>query len=247
VEGLIRAATHKSKREIQMLLAQRFPQADVPTEIRALSSAPATPMQPTEVPCLTTPEQLAPGQVAPATASHDDAYVPATPDPHPVHARITPLSPKRFSFQFTLTESGEDDLRALQGLLAHRIPNRDAGEVTEAAYKIARAVLEKRKFAATDRPRKTRKPSKEGSRYIPAHVRNAVWERDGGRCAFVSPDGKRCDDRGQLEFDHVQEFARGGEATIANIKLLCRAHNQHAAECTYGAQFMQEKRERSAG
>jgi 5-methylcytosine-specific restriction endonuclease McrA len=164
-----------------------------------------------------------------------------------VRARITPLSPNRFSIQGTISEAGEDDLRALQGLLAHQIPDGNVGAVTEIAYQIARAHFEKRKFAATSRPARTRKATKEGSRHVPAHVRRAVWERDGGRCTFVSQDGKRCEERGWLEFDHIQEFARGGEATIAGMRLLCRAHNQYAAECTYGTQFMREKREAAAG
>ena len=46
-----------------------------------------------------------------------------------------------------------------------------------------------------------------------------------------------------LEFDHIHEFARGGESTADNVRLLCRAHNQYAAECTYGAEFMEAKRQ----
>jgi hypothetical protein len=37
--------------------------------------------------------------------------------------------------------------------------------------------------------------------------------------------------------------ARGGDATVENLRLLCRAHNQHAAERAFGADFMAEKRE----
>jgi hypothetical protein len=48
-----------------------------------------------------------------------------------------------------------------------------------------------------------------------------------------------------LEFDHVREVARGGDASVENIRLRCRAHNQYTAECTFGAGFMREKRERS--
>jgi len=69
-----------------------------------------------------------------------------------------------------------------------------------------------------------------------------VWKRDQGRCAYVSPAGRRCESRWMLEFDHVHEFARGGEATVDNVRLLCRAHNQYLAECTFGAGFMDEKR-----
>ena len=44
----------------------------------------------------------------------------------------------------------------------------------------------------------------------------------------------------------MQEFARGGEATVDNLRLRCPGHNQHAAEQTYGAGFMKQKREEAA-
>ena len=42
------------------------------------------------------------------------------------------------------------------------------------------------------------------------------------------------------------EFARGGKATVDGIRLRCRPHNQYQAERTYGAAFMQRKREQAA-
>jgi len=45
-----------------------------------------------------------------------------------------------------------------------------------------------------------------------------------------------------LEFDHVDEVARGGRATIEGMRLRCRAHNQYGAECTFGTEFMEHKR-----
>jgi hypothetical protein len=74
-------------------------------------------------------------------------------------------------------------------------------------------------------------------------VKRAVWARDSGRCTFVSETGRRCPARKCLEFDHVEEVARGGEASVAGIRLRCRAHNQYQAECTFGAGFMERKRE----
>jgi len=35
--------------------------------------------------------------------------------------------------------------------------------------------------------------------------------------------------------------ARGGQATVENVRLRCRAHNQYAAECTFGKDFMETK------
>jgi hypothetical protein len=61
-------------------------------------------------------------------------------------------------------------------------------------------------------------------------VRRAVWQRDGGRCAFIGRDGRRCDARGFVEFHHVKPFAAGGEASVANIELRCRPHNQYEAD-----------------
>jgi hypothetical protein len=52
-------------------------------------------------------------------------------------------------------------------------------------------------------------------------------------------------ERPRLEFDHIEAFARGGQATVSGIRLRCRAHNQFAAECTFGPEFMRGKRERS--
>jgi hypothetical protein len=58
----------------------------------------------------------------------------------------------------------------------------------------------------------------------------------------VSESGLRCASRTLLEFDHMDEVARGGQATVDRMRLRCRAHNQYAAECTFGAEFMRNKR-----
>jgi hypothetical protein len=74
-------------------------------------------------------------------------------------------------------------------------------------------------------------------------VKRAVRERDQGQCTFVSDSGRRCPARSLLEFDHIDEVSRGGRATVAGMRLRCRAHNQYAAERTFGTEFMNAKRE----
>jgi hypothetical protein len=70
---------------------------------------------------------------------------------------------------------------------------------------------------------------------VPAEVERKVWQRDGGRCAFTASDGRRCTERSFLEFHHSnQPYARGGEATVENIALRCRAHNVYEAELIFG-------------
>ena len=73
-------------------------------------------------------------------------------------------------------------------------------------------------------------------------MKRFVRKRDKGRCAYVSDSGHRCEARSVLEYDHVLEYARGGEATVSNIRLRCRAHNQLEADREFGAEFMKNRR-----
>jgi hypothetical protein len=73
-----------------------------------------------------------------------------------------------------------------------------------------------------------------GSRHVPAAVRRAVWTRDGGRCAFVGANGRRCTERGFIEFHHTAPYAAGGAATVDSIELRCRAHNLYEGALDFG-------------
>jgi len=142
-----------------------------------------------------------------------------------------------------MSQSAHDKLRYAQELLSHQIPSGDVAEILDRALDALIEKLERRKFAATNRPCSRPPRSSNNPRHIPAHVKRAVWERDQGRCTFVSEAGRGCPARTVLEFDHVDEVARGGRASVAGVRLRCRAHNQYGAECTFGAEFMREKRE----
>ncbi|MGQ0550656.1 MAG: HNH endonuclease [Armatimonadota bacterium] len=132
-------------------------------------------------------------------------------------------------------------MREAQALLRHQIPDGDLERIFDRALEALLGQLRKRKLAATDRPRENQNRAYGGppsslprSRHIPAAVRRAVWARDGGRCAFVSTDGRRCAEEGFLEFHHVVPYARGGPSSVNNIELRCRAHNGYEAECHLG-------------
>ncbi|MHB8874230.1 MAG: hypothetical protein ACYC8T_11130 [Myxococcaceae bacterium] len=77
-------------------------------------------------------------------------------------------------------------------------------------------------------PRSQSRASRAGSffppssRHIPYAIRRAVHERDGDRCTFVSDDGRRCEATGELEFDHLEGFARTHVHTVDSISLRCR-------------------------
>ncbi|HYT37624.1 MAG TPA: HNH endonuclease signature motif containing protein [Ktedonobacteraceae bacterium] len=59
------------------------------------------------------------------------------------------------------------------------------------------------------------------SRHIPQDVRNAVWQRDQGRCVQCGVGGPGA----YLEFDHIIPYSKGGASTTGNVQLLCRNCN----------------------
>ena len=72
------------------------------------------------------------------------------------------------------------------------------------------------------------------SRHVSITTRDAVFERDNGRCAYVGLSGRRCNARHALQVDHVIPFGRGGGNGLSNLRLLCAAHNKLEAERAYG-------------
>jgi 5-methylcytosine-specific restriction endonuclease McrA len=80
----------------------------------------------------------------------------------------------------------------------------------------------------------------EVSRYIPLKVRDEVYARDHGRCAYVSAEGRRCGSTHDLQIDHIVPFARGGDSSPGNLRLLCGKHNRLEAERVYGKKHMEK-------
>ena len=140
--------------------------------------------------------------------------------------------------QVSIAKSTYDKLRRAQDLLGHALPGGAVPEVLDRALDVLIERLEQRKVGIGTR--KARRPT--GVRTVPAHVKRAVWERDGGRCSLVGVGGRRCSATRSLEFDHIVPVAQGGASNAANIRLLCRVHNQFAADQAFGREFMAKKR-----
>jgi 5-methylcytosine-specific restriction endonuclease McrA len=230
-DGLIAAATHKTKVQIETVLAERFPRPDVPTLVMEIAPA-GLASHGGDVPVCRIASQLAPGQVNVSDVQRDAP-----------RAKVTPLAPQRFALQVTIGQGTHEKLRRAKELLAHTVRSGDVAEVLDRALDALIEQLERRRCGATDSPRAPRCAAK--GRHIPAAVKREVARRDGDQCTFVSASGHRCEERGYMEFDHVIPVARGGRSTVANLRLRCHAHNQHAADRVFGKGFMDEKRERA--
>jgi hypothetical protein len=249
-EELLTAASGKSKQEVEKLLARLSPHPDVPSSIRKLPSTNRKPVLAAPVTTLAADPAsgggVDPGQRSVMPSGHEaghtpsassadpgvqaSASAPALPRHRPV---VRPLAAERYEIRFTASVQTCEKLRLAQDLLGHAVPSGDLAQVFDRALTLLVEDLERRKFAATAQPRKSRGQA-EDSRNIPAQVRRAVSSRDGGRCAFVAKSGRRCGERRFLEYHHVQPYGAQGKPTLENIELRCRVHNRHEADLFYG-------------
>jgi hypothetical protein len=201
---------------------------------------------------------------SPAPGLRPDAVGQARVAPSPAPpASVQPLAPGRYRVQFTASAQLRDKLERLQALLRSSAPGADLAAVIEDAVTEKLERLEARRFGLTKTPRKglpqapapaqahrrhlSQAPTKPASRHVPAAVRRAVHERDGGRCRFVDEQGRRCTARHGLEFHHRHPVALGGDHSPRSVALVCKAHNLYLAEVDYGRAVMARHRRSTTG
>ncbi len=236
--ALLARAAHRTKRQIEELLAELSPRPDAPPLIRKLPERPRS-----DVPTPPAMErgELGPDRVPPLTTQQP---APALPPAPPVRSVVEPLSPSRYKIQFTASGELRDKLERLQDLM-----DSDLAAVIEAAVTEKLERLEAKRFAETKSPRKTLEETDTSpkSRYLPAAVRRFVSRRDGNQCRFVSETGRRCPERRGLEFHHEEPFGRGGGHEPDTISLMCKSHNTYFAEREYGKELMKRYRRNGEG
>ena len=233
--SLLEAARHKSKREVELMVAALHPQPDIrasirmlpverPAEIQRVNGVEAVSGSPVEpLPGTTAAPVLGPNATSQTAVQRRDV--------------VAPLSARRFLIRMTVDEDTQQKLARARDLLRYVIPDGDPAAIFDRALTLLLAQLERTKTGAAVRPR-TPAMSPEASatkrsRCVPAAVRRAVWARDQGRCAFIGKSG-RCAETGGLEFHHVVPFASGGATTADNIQLRCRAHNAYEGMLAFG-------------
>ena len=206
---LLAEVSCRTKLQIREILARRFPRADVPGSLKKLPA-------------------------------------------------LEPLSAGRYRLLLTLSTEQKQKLERARDLLSHANPHGEFAIVVERALDELISRLEKRRFgqretrstgsetrsrkAQATEPQATEPQATEPQtedvprrrRHIRHAVRRQLFAREGARCAFVSAQGHRCEERGLLQFHHQHPWARGGADTTDNLTLLCRAHNRLLAEQEFG-------------
>lgn len=231
---LIREASGRGKREVETMIAAMAP-GQVPAErVRfvAVIAPPAAASR--SLDDLFAARPAAPAE--PATAGPSPAQNSPTAPEASDFPTMQPGPVRRVHFSFTADESFLRDVERARELLWHKSP---AGKLEKVFAEALKALLKsidpaRRTPRAPESARDSSSPRNAGRRPIPRAVQTAVWRRDGGSCAFLAPDGRRCGSKAGLEFDHVLPWARGGASDEDNLRLLCRAHNQLAARRSFG-------------
>lgn len=139
-EDVLARATHKTKRELEELVAELAPKPDVAPTIRKQPQREAK-SEPLE---LSSSSQLCPGTVEPKAPA-------AKPEPAPEKpATVKPLSPARYQVAFTASEELRDKLERLQALM----PGGDLASIIDATVSEKLERLEAKRYGKTNKPRK---------------------------------------------------------------------------------------------
>ncbi len=153
----------------------------------------------------------------------------------PPRTAVEPLTADLRRLHVTVSRRFIEQLAAARAALSHSHPGASEGEILEAGLDVLLERHAKRK-GLVEKPRREPPPAKPD--HVSAHVKRAVWKRDGGRCQWAVDGGGVCGSTHQVELDHVVPRGRGGPPTIENTRCLCRFHNQLAARRVYGDAWM---------
>ena len=252
--ALFEACGGKSYELALELLAARFPKPDVRDSIRRMPvrAANFTP----DIECAPA-AVVAGGKALDLPGPADRVNVPDSPvisgaatlATAPMRRALEPLSADRFGVRFTADTEFRELLEEVRALASHRDAAQGQGDgdllsLMKRGLEAYRRELQKERFGVGSKPRLVPSQRAESgeppgrSRHVPAAVAREVYLRDGGCCTFCSEAGHRCGARRFLELDHVRPWAAGGESTVANMRLRCRAHNQQAARDHFGEGFV---------
>ena len=239
-EELVSGLAHKSLAQSREWLARRFPLHVIETRVEFVSRNGER--QSVELGATVgSNDDSALGQVAltrPALMESNEVSDSTEPLPG---SHVWPLSAEYVAYQFSAHRKTHELMMRAMALLGHDIAVNDVEAVIARGLEALVRELEKRKHGLHTDAR-TSATDETTTRHIPSAVRAQVFERDGGQCAFMTDDGKRCECREALQYDHVLPRSQGGRTSTDNLRLLCPAHNQYEADRKLGRAFMNAKR-----
>jgi len=157
---LFQACRHKTRRQVDEIVARSFPRADVRPSIRRLP-------QPRQAESAGAPRIAAVSEEPerrleppPAKAA---APTPPLPQPHNPRPQIQPTSSERFGVHFTATSGLRDKIEQARALASHRVPTNDLAALVELAFDALIRDLLKQRFAVGRKPNVTKKPLSPGA------------------------------------------------------------------------------------
>lgn len=165
-----------------------------------------------------------------------------SPDHKILTERSRAVSSTQTEVRFVITDQLKDQLEEFRSLLGPKGATMGMAELVEAMTEISLESLKKKKFGqrrelkqmalcdatpasesgSSSSPNsdfRKLNPVSKNPRYIPRAIKYELWIRDRGECVM-------CGSRRNLNVDHVQPVALGGDSTISNLRLLCFNCNQ---------------------
>jgi hypothetical protein len=227
---------HRSRREAMEVAAaikpaEAAPRREVVTAVRPTAAVPEGVKPPASSAPVERAVQPAELPLAPSAESN----LPPVPPRPAQRDGAVPLTAELSRFHVTVSRRFLEKLEAARAALSHARPGATAEEILEAGLDLVLAQHAKRKGLVA-KPRKEPPPAK--SDRVPAHVKRAVWARDGGRCQWPVDGGGICGSTLRLELDHIIPRAWGGPSTVDNIRVACKVHNGLAARLAFGDEWM---------
>jgi hypothetical protein len=183
-DGLLNRATHRSKRQIDELIAEIAPRPDARAVMRKLperrDDARSLGLEVGGTPALACGDidEVHRAELRPDAVDAHGRQL--RPDAVGVSSRrpalpsvVQPLAPARYRVQFTASGELHDKLERLQALLRSKVPDGDLARIIDEAVTEKLERLEARRFA------KTKAPRKGLSKTAPLHPRGTSRPRSG--------------------------------------------------------------------
>jgi hypothetical protein len=242
----------KTTREVEEYLCTLKPKPTVPSSIHRCPRSTQV-MRTTEQ--IRESEHRLPGERELFPAENSEAATNAAdhaPPPAAKPSRLEVLGDERYHLHCTISAVQRRKLERLAEVLGIDNPVRNLPALLEQAIDIALKAKDPahprraKQVVPTETSQEQSSSSAPRSRYIPAAIKRAVFQRDEYRCQFRAADGTRCPQRTHLCIDHIVPFAQGGTNEIPNLQLLCARHNLRKMERDFSFSWHPARQQQSS-